>query len=168
MGHNWIGLGHNWIGPGHSWIGIGHSWIGPGHSWTGLDHNWADIDRSWPGLGLVISGLGWTIAGVGLAVDGLGWAISWRLYGSVAWLDFDLSDILDIGHEPLVMVRHVGDHLDPPVRQVNLVLALRYQVNCYKKILSFFCQRMHIAQLRNFISLKFENKLLSHFVKNRE
>ena len=155
------GLGLAIAGLGLAIAGLGLAIAGLGLTITGLILTVA-------GLGLVISGLGWTIAGVGLAVDGLGWAISWRLYGSVAWLDFDLSDILDIGHEPLVMVRHVGDHLDPPVRQVNLVLALRYQVNCYKKILSFFCQRMHIAQLRNVISLKFENKLLSHFVKNRE
>ena len=154
------GLGLAIAGLGLAIAGLGLAIAGLGLTITGLILTVA-------GLGLLISGLGWTIAGVGLAVDGLGWAISWRLYGSVAWLDFDLSDILDIGHEPLVMVRHVGDHLDPPVRQVNLVLALRYQVN-YKKILSFFCQRMHIAQLRNFISLKFENKLLSHFVKNRE
>ena len=155
------GLGLAIAGLGLAIAGLGLAIAGLGLTITGLILTVA-------GLGLVISGLGWTIAGVGLAVDGLGWAISWRLYGSVAWLDFGLSDILDIGHEPLVMVRHVGDHLDPPVRQVNLVLALRYQVNCYKKILSFFCQRMHIAQLRNFISLKFENKLLSHFVKNSE
>ena len=155
------GLGLAIAGLGLAIAGLGLAIAGLGLTITGLILTVA-------GLGLLISGLGWTIAGVGLAVDGLGWAISWRLYGSVAWLDFDLSDILDIGHEPLVMVRHVGDHLDPPVRQVNLVLALRYQVNCYKKILSFFCQRMHIAQLRNFISLKFENKLLSHVVKYRE
>jgi hypothetical protein len=32
--------------------------------------------------------------------------------------------VFDVGDEALVMIRHVGDHLNSAVRQVHLVLAL--------------------------------------------